>query len=329
MKLRQIRVIIGLIISLAFLYLALRGIDWGNAILALKKARYIYVLPGLIVYLLALWVRTYRWSFLLPPGVKLSTKKLFPIYIMGCFANNILPLRMGDVYRAYILGKRENINKSSALASIFVDKVFDALAVLTFLGVAAWILSSQFPSWEKRLFQSASILLFGAVVCLWTIIWYRNLANKLINWFLSHSSEKWEKRLHLVIHGFLDGLDTLRNHKLVLLAFFFSLVSWLIEAVMYYIIAAALGTQLPLYASPVILAIVNLALMIPSSPGGIGTFEYFCRETSKPFFHPPSVAVSYSIFVHLAWFLPIIFLGLYYMWKEHLSLHIESESPKN
>jgi glycosyltransferase 2 family protein len=329
MKLRQIRVIIGLIISLIFLFLAFRGIDWGNAILALKKARYIYVLPGLLVYLLALWVRTYRWSFILPPRVKISTRKLFPLFILGSFVNNILPLRMGDVYRAYLLAKRENISKSSAMASIFVDKVFDALAVLTFLGIAAWALSSRFPRWEKDLFQTSSIILLGGVVCLWILLWNRTLANRLINWLLSHLSDTINKKLHPVIHNFLDGLDILRNHNLVLLAFFFSLVSWLIEAVMYYIIAYSLGTALPLYASPVILAIVNLAMMIPASPAGVGTFEFFCRKTAEPFFTPKSVAFAYAIFVHLAWFLPIIILGIYYMWHEHVSFHeLKSESTE-
>lgn len=94
---------------------------------------------------------------------------------------------------------------------------------------------------------------------------------------------------------------------------------------MYYILALSLGTQLPLYASPVTLAIANLAMMIPASPAGVGTFEFFCIKTSAPFFNPKSVAVTYAIFVHLAWFLPITLMGIYYLWHEHLSLKLEGE----
>jgi uncharacterized protein (TIRG00374 family) len=320
MNKKKIRILIGLGISALFLYLSLRGIQWNTAWEAVQNCKYEYVLPALIVYLIALWVRAYRWTFLLPPGVHINTPKAFPILMLGCFANNILPLRMGDLYRAYILGKKENISKSSAFASIFVDKVFDALAVLTFLGVAAWALSSRFPEWEKRLLQSASVVLLGGVVALWLLLWNREWANKTITFLTPFIPEKFRKPIIAMIHNFLDGLNTLKNHKLVVMAFIVSLVSWSIEALMYHIFATSMGVHPPLYASAIILAVVNLAMMIPASPAGVGTFEFFAIKTAMPFFPSKGVAASYSILVHLGWFIPVSLIGLYYLWKENLSL---------
>ncbi len=320
MNKKHIRILIGLGISGIFLYLALRGIEWNSAWEAVHDCKYEYVLPALIVYLIALWVRAYRWTFLLPPGVHLKTSRAFPIFILGCFANNILPLRMGDLYRAYILGKKENISKSSAFASIFVDKVFDALAVLTFLGIAAWALSSRFPDWEKRVLQSASVVLLGGVVALWLILWNRDWANKVIDRITPFIPGRFRTKMTKMIHNFLDGLNTLKNHQLVVTAFILSLVSWSIEALMYHILATSMGVYPPLYASAIILAVVNLAMMIPASPAGVGTFEYFAIKTALPFFPSKSVAASYSIVVHLGWFIPISLMGIYYLWKENLSL---------
>ena len=328
MKRKNGQTLVGIVISALFLYLALRGISWKDAASAFVSTNYWYLIPALLVYFLALWVRAYRWTFLMPPGVSLSTRKAFPIFILGCFANNILPLRMGDVYRAYILGKKENISRSSAFASIFVDKVFDALAVFTFLAIAAWILSSRFPSWEKHLLQFASLTLFLGVACLWAVIWNRNTANKLIAKLVPLLPTKYQDTIHHILHRFLDGLETLKNHKLVLLAFFFSIVSWLIEALFYYILAIALGANPPFYASPIVLAVVNLAMMIPASPAGVGTFEYFCVKTSLPFLGSKSLAATYAILVHVAWFLPITVMGLYYLWKENLSLGEFQKSDK-
>jgi len=330
MSKKYIRSLIGILFSAFFLWLALRGIQWQDAVNAFKQTRYLYIIPALVVYFLALWVRAYRWTFLMPENVSIKTKEAFPLFIIGCFANNVLPLRLGDLYRAYLLGRKKNISVSASFACIFTDKVFDALAVLTFLGMAALLLAGKLPPWEKVLLQASAVVLLSGVVGLWLVLWFRRLTDKLINYFIPIIPKKIQPRVQHIIQKFLDGLEPLKNHRLVVSAFIFSLISWSIEAVTYYILALAMGLNPPLYATPIILAVVNLAMMIPTSAGGVGTFEYFSIKTTMASIPGTAkgLAASYTILTHLSWFIPITVLGLYYYLHQNISFK-DLESSAN
>jgi uncharacterized membrane protein YbhN (UPF0104 family) len=124
---------VGVLISVIFLYYALRGLglqDLGNA---LAKANYIWLLPGVAVYFMGVWVRAWRWHYLLRPVKKIPTRTMFPIVTIGYMGNNIFPARMGEVLRAVVLKKHENVPISASLATIIVERVFDGVVMLCFV----------------------------------------------------------------------------------------------------------------------------------------------------------------------------------------------------
>jgi len=124
---------VGVLISVVFLYYALRGLglqDLGNA---LAQADYIWLLPGVAVYFLGVWVRAWRWHYLLGPVKQIPTRTMFPIVTIGYMGNNIFPARMGEVLRAVVLKKHENVPISASLATIIVERVFDGVVMLGFV----------------------------------------------------------------------------------------------------------------------------------------------------------------------------------------------------
>ena len=124
---------ISVLISVVFLYYALRGLglqDLGNA---LARANYIWILPGVVVYFMGVWVRAWRWHYLLRPVKKIPTRTMFPIVAIGYMGNNIFPARMGEVLRAVVLKKHENVPISASLATIIVERVFDGVVMLGFV----------------------------------------------------------------------------------------------------------------------------------------------------------------------------------------------------
>src|SRR5690242_1391340 len=128
---------LGLIVSLVFLYLAFQGQDFGKIGQALGEANYWWLLPALGAYFLGVYVRAIRWHYLLGPLKKVSVKRLFPVVVIGYMANDVLPVRMGEVVRAYVLGKRENVSKTGTLATIVVERIMDGITMLLFLATAA------------------------------------------------------------------------------------------------------------------------------------------------------------------------------------------------
>ena len=124
---------VGVLISAVFLYFTLRGLQLAEFWQVVKSANYIWILPGIAVYFLGVWVRAWRWHYLLRPLKKISTNTMFPVVTIGYFGNNILPARAGEVLRAFVLRKREGVPVSASLATIIVERIFDGVVMLAFV----------------------------------------------------------------------------------------------------------------------------------------------------------------------------------------------------
>ena len=124
---------LGVLISVVFLYLALRGLQIGDMWEALKGAVYWWLIPGVLVYFLGVWIRAWRWHYLLRPIKSISTRKMFPIVAIGYMGNNIYPARAGEVLRAVVLKRRYDVAISASLATIIVERVYDGVVMLAFV----------------------------------------------------------------------------------------------------------------------------------------------------------------------------------------------------
>src|SRR5260370_41507478 len=124
---------LGILISLVFIWLALRGLQldqfWG----VVESANYGWLIPGVAIYFVAVWMRTWRWHYLLRPIKEIPTRGLFPIVTIGYMGNNIYPARTGEVLRAVVLKRRENVSVSASLATIIVERIFDGVVMLAFI----------------------------------------------------------------------------------------------------------------------------------------------------------------------------------------------------
>ena len=124
---------VGLVISIVFLYLALHGLQFDQVWQSLQTANYWWIIPGVIVYFMGVWVRAWRWHYLLRPLKSISTRKMFPIVTIGYMGNNIYPARAGEVLRAVVLKKHEGVPISASLATVFIERVFDGVVMLGFV----------------------------------------------------------------------------------------------------------------------------------------------------------------------------------------------------
>jgi hypothetical protein len=124
---------LGVLISLFFMYLALRGLHLQALAQAMGNANYLWLIPGVGVYLIAVWARAWRWHYLLRPVKSIPTRSMFPIVAIGYMGNNIYPARIGEVLRAVILKEKEDVPVSASLATIIVERVFDGVVMLAFV----------------------------------------------------------------------------------------------------------------------------------------------------------------------------------------------------
>src|SRR5512143_414565 len=126
---------LGVLISVVFIWLALRGLRLDQFWSAVQSANYWWLLPGIAVYFVAVWARAWRWHYLLRPIKDVPTRTVFPITTIGYMGNNIYPARAGEVLRAVILKRREGVSVSASLATIIVERIFDGVVMLAFVFV--------------------------------------------------------------------------------------------------------------------------------------------------------------------------------------------------
>src|SRR5579859_7048187 len=133
---QRLRVLVGVAVSLFFLYWAFRLVGNGNlgsAVESIQHANYWFLLPALAAYFAGVWLRAVRWRVLLKPVKSIEVSTLFPVVVIGYMANDVLPARLGEVVRAYVLGEQEDIPKTTTLATIVVERLFDGIAMLIFV----------------------------------------------------------------------------------------------------------------------------------------------------------------------------------------------------
>src|SRR5690606_28637392 len=130
------RIILGFAVSAFFLVFALRGQDYAAIREAFSQVTYWYLIPALGLYFIGLLVRAYRWSVLLRPVEAVPARSLVGINAVGLMANDVMPLRTGEFVRAYALSQRTNVTKSTALATIAVERIFDGMALLAFIATS-------------------------------------------------------------------------------------------------------------------------------------------------------------------------------------------------
>jgi uncharacterized protein (TIRG00374 family) len=316
---KKIQIAVSLLISVVCLYFAFRNIDWVETWEAIKRANYLYIALTVFVTLGSVWLRSYRWKFMLDPLRKVPVGGLYESTMIGFMANNVLPARLGEFVRAYAVGRAHGVSKSAAFATIVIERAFDMLTLVLCLGVVLLLVPlSPAIKLMGMLAIGVTLVMFGVLV------FFRQrrdlvvrLAERLTRSLPTTSRERGER----LLHSFIDGLEVLAKGGHILAILGLSLIMWASVMLSFDLAMRAFGLPVPLYASMVLLVVVSLGLMIPSGPGFAGTFEAAMIWALLLF---PGVskeqAASCAIMYHATQFVPITAFGLYYLWKSNLSL---------
>jgi uncharacterized protein (TIRG00374 family) len=333
--LKSYRVWLAIGVSLLFLGLFFSRIDLGQTWEKLGEADYFLLIPAILLYLGAVYFRTLRWQYLLSPVKTLAVARLYPVVIVGYMANNLLPVRLGEVVRAYYLGEREKISKVSALATIAVERVFDGLTLLFFAAVVSLFLPlvgllhglgerAGIPWLLLVLAMSMPFILVAVfmVVASSSPRWLEALVDRITGLLPGQVGS----RVNGLAHLFIDGLVVLQSPRRLVAVFLLSMPVWLMEVLMYYILAFSFDLNKVFSLTEMVWVILlvtsvsNLATAVPAAGGGIGAFEVASAATLTLLGVESATAGAYTIVVHTALLVPVTLLGLVYLWMDNMSL---------
>ena len=319
---------VGVLISAVFLYLALRKQNLGEVWGALQTAHYLWLIPGVGVYFLGVWVRTWRWHYLLRPLKNISTVILFPMVAIGYMGNNIYPARAGELLRAAILKRHDGIPIPASLATIIVERIFDAVVMLMFVFLnireLARVSGAQVNIWGVSIQDFAligTVVAVGVLAVFLLAAMFPFATERFARWGIGRViPERFREKMLGVCMRFLSGLESLRSPQDVLMIFVTSVIIWLLETGKYWFVMQAFDfpVQVSFFGLMLMNGIVNLATTLPSAPGYVGTFDLPGIALLQSYGVPGPIATGYTFVLHAALWLPITLLGAYYFAREGL-----------
>jgi len=307
--------LIGIAVSALLLFLAARNVRLGEILPLLRQANFFYLALAGLCAVFAVWLRAWRWRYLIPNSERMRTANLFSATMIGFMGNNLLPLRIGDLARAYIAAKKENVAASAMLATVVLERLLDVFAILIMLSVIFFHL--PLPRWIANGF----LIMLGLGAVAWIALLSMNRLSAVIDGWISRLiPERHQGRVRDFIEAFFAGLAAMRNKKNLTIAILLSIPIWTTYALGTYAALEACAIDVPFSASWVVLAFLGIGVSLPSAPGFVGTFQFFTVAALALFSVDQQTAFGYSLLHHLAQYIPVTLFGWILLIKEQMSL---------
>ncbi|UCG52584.1 MAG: flippase-like domain-containing protein [Candidatus Latescibacterota bacterium] len=310
------KLLIGSLVSAVFLYLALRDIEWGVLWSVLKNTRLLYLVPAIGFTMLGHYSRAYRWRFMLLPVKSIATTSLFSATAIGFMANNLLPARLGELVRAYVLGRKEQISRTASFATIVYERIVDVFSLLVLLWVTFAKVSG--PEWLRTTAIWILVVNVVAFVVMLVMERSRNTVRRLVSKIVGPFPGEFQAKIHRVTEAYLAGLAVIAKPKTLLPIALTSVPVWFFAILGVYYCFGALDMHVPVMANVTVIILVAMGSMIPSAPAYLGTTQYACIVSLAIFGVGKSEALAYSLLYHATQFFPITLVGFFLLWRAEI-----------
>ncbi|NIA29303.1 MAG: flippase-like domain-containing protein [Actinobacteria bacterium] len=321
----------GILTSLLFMFLAFRQTDFVQMWSAFKSADYWWFIPALIILFTSHFMRSIRWRYLLLPVKEVQVGVLFSSLMIGYMANIFLPAHLGEFLRAFMVRKKRQVPASAVFGTIVIERIIDVFTLLALMALTMVVFPS-FPDWVRKSGYISFMAIGGLLILLVVMKKHREQSLRITERVTKPLPEKLRAKITRLLHSFLDGIVPLKNWKHYLIVVVLSILIWVCYGVIFQISIYAFNFDklyaLPWTASLVLLVITTISILVPSSPGYVGTYHYLCVLSLGLFHVPKSPALSFAFVVHGISFLPILVLGLILLSAEGMSFKSLQEKPK-
>ncbi|HYB97780.1 MAG TPA: lysylphosphatidylglycerol synthase transmembrane domain-containing protein [Candidatus Limnocylindrales bacterium] len=315
---RSVQLAVGLGLSALFLWLAVRGENWGQVGQEIARADYRFIALMFPAGAYGLYTRCQRWRILLErsAGRPLPMMPIYSASAIGFMANMVLPFRVGEIARPYLVARSLELSMASAVATVAIERVLDlvALAIFGVIIVSSVDVAPE-VSWMAGLAAMLAIAGFGGAYVI-TIQRERLLPVLDRLWARIPRIGPMVVRLQ---HEFIDSMSTVSDFSTVLRTVAWSLYIWFFIGLTFALGFAATGIDVPYIGGGVTVAtVVALAVAVPGAPGFVGQFEWGCK-VGLGVFGVTEGAIGYAILVHASQFAITVILGVVCLAREGLS----------
>jgi uncharacterized protein (TIRG00374 family) len=308
----------GVLISVLFLFLALRNVEWAKVLNAWRGASPLGLAAGALMAVACWGIGAIRWRVLLAPAPGLRIRDTFAYISIGYLANTVLPFRLGELARATLIGRKKGLGIGRALGSIAVERVFD---LLTVIAITLWLaLLMEIPPALQAGLASMIGLALVALAMLLALSLNQERLHRLTAVMARFVPHRVAERIMGLATSFAGGAGAIRRPARLAAVAGLSAALWAVAGVATLIWVRAFNLAAPWYAGYFVLVVVNLGSSIPSSPGYIGVYHYLAVLALSMWVPERGPALAYAIGTHALITVANISLGTFFLVREGVSL---------
>ena len=301
------KLLASLVVGGAFLYLAARDVRWDQLRHAFGQLDVRWLVPAIGLSLLIQVFRAWRWQLELRPLARVPFATLWQVASIAYMAINLLPVRMGEVVRPWLLSRRSTVSFSNVVGNLIIEKTFDS-AVIVFYILLGLTTTRNLPGWVRTGAMVPAVA-FVALAAIVILLWWRGeqfVERRVVQWL----PERFRSRVVAVARSLVDGMRVLGDPRLVVVVFVVSLMLWFIPILSSWVMIQAFHLDVPFNAALAVFILIGFGTALPQLPGMVGTYQLACVWALGLFGVPQPTALAYGIVLNAVQLSTLVAQGL-------------------
>ncbi|MEE9554845.1 MAG: lysylphosphatidylglycerol synthase transmembrane domain-containing protein [candidate division Zixibacteria bacterium] len=309
----------GLVLAVGLLIYCFYDFDFHEVLAAITAIKIKYLIPLLFLESIIVLIRTTRLKIIFDPVKNVKLTVLYPTYNIGMMANLLMPYLTGQVARLYLISKKAGLKKAFVFTTTVLEVLFDGLALFaTVILISVFVvLPAEFKAWHFGLLGGVIVI---SSLLLFILSRSHGLTHRIFEKIIDRFPERARKKIEDIRYSFFSGLEFLRSTKHLFVVSLLSILSWLMQAIMVYLLILAFRFPIGVMEAVIITVVVTILMTVVLAPWNIGTFQGATVATMQPFGISKPEALAFSLLLHIFVYLPPIMLGAFFAFKEGLTL---------
>ena len=300
-------VLLSLVVAAVFLYLAFRNVPLAELGAALGRFKLPWLIPAFAISFTLQVFRTWRWQLELRPLARISFGRLWVVICVAYMAINLLPVRLGEFVRPWLLSRRSSVTFSNVVGNLVIEKTMDSIVIVFYILVGL-LTATDLPPWVRRgaVFPAVGAALLVSLVVL---LWWKG-EPFVDRWVVGRLPERFGATLKRVTGAIVDGMRVLPDGRLLATVFVVSVALWFLPILSSYVIIRAFNFQVPFNAALIVFIFIGFGTALPNAPGMIGTFQYACVLALGLFGIDQTAALAYGLVLNAIQLVSLVVQGL-------------------
>ncbi len=300
---------VSLAITVGGLAYALARVDLPLLAHELSRAEYWVVLPFMVLLAAYYLLTAFNWILFLRPLGRFTMRQVLPPMMIGFGGNNLFPARLGELARTVVFARQFGRPTGGVLITVMLERLLDLFAILVFYLIALAVVPAL-PDVLRRGATLLGLLLIPVCLGLASFLWAPQVYLRLWLWLSRWLPEAWRQRGTRLLQGMQQGLTTLHSLPRLGALAAIALTKWFLAAVMVWLAVVAFNVPISLGAACLVLAVIAIAIALPSAPGFVGPMQAAFVFALTPFGVSPEVAFASSVFYLVANWIPATLAGV-------------------